>query len=536
MISKKSSQIPYASLIFLLGIIAVVCQYIVDGNMPGDAGDSRFNMFVLEHFFRALTGQEQSFSTAAFFYPLQNTILFSDNHWGTGLIYALPRWLGANMEKSYALWFLSAFILNYWAAFYVLRKLELSSLSSAIGAFLFTFSLPVIAMDGHSQLLSRPFIPLAFLAAYDYTKSRDFRYLALTFLLLALQLLTSVYNGVFLLFLLLAFFAVDFFLLKEKRLKKFLPKKFSAAISLPILALGAAIFLLFALPYLETARLYNFDRSWHQVIISLPRVASFFLSDRSLLWFSDLKFFADIPQTYREEHQMFIGIGGVLALLILYFTKDFLKNESLAFRTGMALAIVIIMTLFLYSISLYPLLMLIPGTSALRVVSREILVLLFPISYLVGLSIEKIKQRGFNSFSSNGIIAIICILIIIDPILAKKSISRVSDWNLRMREIDQKITLLLNPTEILAVATQNNDDEIDVMLYAQEMGVRTLNGYTGNYPDYVYAFKTVEDVDTRISSIEKFMHKNSDPLFKFDREKIIYVGFPESCKSKSEEN
>ena len=57
------------SLLFL-GIFHIVLEIKFGTNSFGDLRDGRFSNFVLEHFYRALIGEEKSFKNANFFTPL----------------------------------------------------------------------------------------------------------------------------------------------------------------------------------------------------------------------------------------------------------------------------------------------------------------------------------------------------------------------------------------------------------------------------------------------------------------------------------
>src|ERR1700738_2659025 len=82
--------------------------------IPGDIGDTRFNMCVLEHGFRWIKGIDQSFWSAHFFYPANNVIAYSDNHLGTVLFYTFFRFLGCDRETAYQGWAFVIFSLNYF--------------------------------------------------------------------------------------------------------------------------------------------------------------------------------------------------------------------------------------------------------------------------------------------------------------------------------------------------------------------------------------------------------------------------------------
>jgi hypothetical protein len=57
--------------LFLVGM----ALFFKANQIPGDLGDSRFNMYVLEHGYRWLTGLDASFWSAPFFYPFTNDSL-----------------------------------------------------------------------------------------------------------------------------------------------------------------------------------------------------------------------------------------------------------------------------------------------------------------------------------------------------------------------------------------------------------------------------------------------------------------------------
>ncbi len=69
--------------------------------IPGDIGDARLNNYFLEHGYKWLTGQVESFWNAPFFYPTIRTMSLSDNHLGVLPIYALFRFLHFDRETSY---------------------------------------------------------------------------------------------------------------------------------------------------------------------------------------------------------------------------------------------------------------------------------------------------------------------------------------------------------------------------------------------------------------------------------------------------
>ena len=85
-----------------LGLSVLVCfapMYASATDVPGDLGDARFNIYILEHVYRWLTGQAPSLLSPPMFHPYPNTLGFSDNHAGSALVHAGFRALGSDPSR-----------------------------------------------------------------------------------------------------------------------------------------------------------------------------------------------------------------------------------------------------------------------------------------------------------------------------------------------------------------------------------------------------------------------------------------------------
>ena len=187
-----------AFLLLFLGTFYAFSQIKFGTNSFGDLRDGRFSNFILEHFYRALIGEEKSFKNANFFYPSPNVIMLSDNYWFLGFIYAFFRNLGFNSSNSFNFWIFCGFFANFISSYYVLRKFNFSKNSSAIGAYLFTFNQIILLKIGHMQLNFKVFIPLTLLYSKQYFETLNFKYISYIILCVILQLLCNSYNGNFL--------------------------------------------------------------------------------------------------------------------------------------------------------------------------------------------------------------------------------------------------------------------------------------------------------------------------------------------------
>jgi hypothetical protein len=160
-------------IIFILGLWLVVIRPFGSSwvLVPGNLGDARLNNYILEHFFRWVSGLEADYWNAPFFFPYKNVLAFSDNLLGSAFLYAVFRWIGYDRETSFQIWYVIGFCVNYTAASYVLTRLRFNPIAITLGAFFFTFGLPMLAQEGHAQLIYRFSIPLAsfFLCQFFYT-------------------------------------------------------------------------------------------------------------------------------------------------------------------------------------------------------------------------------------------------------------------------------------------------------------------------------------------------------------------------------
>ena len=58
-------KVPWWPVLFLaVGLVFIIDPLVLGGHVPGNSGDSRFNLYVLEHFYQSLGGVSKSFTDA----------------------------------------------------------------------------------------------------------------------------------------------------------------------------------------------------------------------------------------------------------------------------------------------------------------------------------------------------------------------------------------------------------------------------------------------------------------------------------------
>lgn len=162
----------------------------------GDFGDARFTNLVLEHIHQSILGH-QEWGSPAHFHPVRKTLYYSDTHWGTFVLYVVPRLLGLSMGSSFQVWMAALQALNVVSFFYLLGVV---GVRWGLRPFITFFALAGFPMTwkagiGHLQVLILfPFIlSVAFLIGFML--HRRVRDLCLSLVFLAAQHYGYVYLG-----------------------------------------------------------------------------------------------------------------------------------------------------------------------------------------------------------------------------------------------------------------------------------------------------------------------------------------------------
>lgn len=498
--------------LFVLGFVMRSVDWF--GSAPGDLGDPRLNSYFLEHVWLWLAGAQVSLWSPTFFYPFSHILGFSDNHFGSVLFYGLFRCLGASREYAFDAWFVVGALLNFLASFWAFRQWRFGLIASALGAFVFSASLPVLMADNAAQLNYRFAIPFAWLMFYrsltQTEKGQQWLYFGVASLCVAEQFLCSIYLGVLLVYSLGAL-AIAWWCVNRKRvglkkdqthqdpLRDFInPQKKQNTTLLGIALTTIAAFITGALlfQYQQIAREYGLSRNNAEVISMLPKVGSYLLSDHSIisgLWSAYLN-----PVSQRQEHQLFIGLGPLLFFCVgIYISWNSTLLPKAILQIGKAaffsIAIVWLITIEVAGYSLYVIVLQLPGVSAIRSVGRVILVLLFPVAILVAVAVQSWQIWLFSKLGQGKSVlmkALVCIVpmvaVLSESIFSRHNTTPLSVWQERMQKMQILLPTPLNPDAIIFVPRQGAQSdwlgELDGMLIAQEMRLPTINGYSGSLP------------------------------------------------------
>jgi hypothetical protein len=530
-------------LLFLLGMWLVILGPMGDdlSRVPGDLGDARFNNYVLEHFYGWLSDPASNYWNAEFFYPYSGAMAFSDTLLGSAPLYALFRWLGLDFATSFQAWYIIGVALNFAAAGYVLSKLKLKPMAVGLGAFFFAFGLPMLAQENHAQLVYHFCVPLACYVLWRFSQAPHLRHLAILAGLVVWQFYLTIYMAIFLMLLLLALFILLTFSARPKgwmsRLA-FWPRRLRQAwgcanhaerlgTALAFLGLGAA-FMVYILPYYHAVRVYYFHRNLLEIFATLPRLKSYLLADNSQIWGSLSALITKVPA--RVEHQLFPGLGVLLLVLAGIVLKIRTKNSRIAWLHLRAALVLVVLTFVVNGISLYWLVWWLPGINSIRVVTRVMLVIMWPLALFAAYAVDGII-RQYLPYRRWLLIplSLVAALLVAESVFYNHATYGKAEAAARLEQLRQQIPDQLPANPVLFVGRNPAEPfwatEIDAMLLSQQLGWPTMNGYSGNYPPGYTSAESCSQLPNRIKSYMEFSGI-SDPNYYLELiKRVVPIGF-----------
>lgn len=533
--APRLSRALWALLFALVGVYTLLAGLRWFDDLPGDFGDARFNQYLLEHFYRWLAGRDASFWDPAFYYPYANVMAFSSNHLGDAPIYALFRHFGCDRDLSFQLWYLAGYIASYAAAWYVLTRARFHPAAAAAAAFVFAFGLPALAQQNHAQLAWRPGIPLACWWTWRFLRTREPRLMFLAALATVWQFYAEIYTGVLLsMFLLAMLVAARFNFRRGKRriplLRRRMLVRAGSRGRLWHLGVGLLIIALALLlaPYAGVTLHYHFKRGWGELHSMVPRPQSWLLSDQSILWAPVSSLIQGLP--VRWEHQLFVGVGAAFALVAAFFMRPQPPNHRLVRMSRVALLALVILTLDVFHVTLYRVIGLVPGLSAIRAVARIMMVLLWPISVLVAATLTQWLTR--NSRWRAALAGLAMLLIAGESATSRHLTIPLADARARLDALKLEIAAAPAPPSgppILFNASGGKGEsypfELDAMLAAQDLGLATLNGYSGNAPPGYKPPTSCLDAARLIRDYVAFEHPPGANVYESLIDRVQPVGF-----------
>lgn len=455
---------------------------------PGDAGDARFNNYILEHGYRYISGDESTFWNARFMYPEGNVIAYSDNLIGTLPIYSFFRFMSLDRETSFQFWVILIFCLNFFCSYSFLRWLSNNVYAASIGAYIFTFSIAIQSQMAHAQTFPRFLIPLAIWAALLFFKDLNPRY----YFYAVMACVGQFYAGIYLGFMLAIPIAILLLLVLIARYEKLLERIRSWRWTVAVIAstvLSVLLMLVLMRPYIELAKGID-NLAYDKISHSIPTLYSYFYGIKGSTW----EIFEGLCSEYPEfwNHRIFPGGIAMLSFLVLPLILLIRKLRRLNIDPKVVLLVITgsLTVLFFVRIgewSLYEALYNLPGFKSMRSLTRiiNIELIFFAISTPLVLSMLLSK---FNKAPLMIMIILILGLTMYDNKIAPEWTSRTlkSDIQMRHQELKSKMRHIQLGTLVSYEPTKFevpiNFYHIDMMIVSQDLYLKTINAYTARLP------------------------------------------------------
>lgn len=175
----------------------------------GDDGDGRLTMLIAEHWYHVFRGKA-AVDGLGIFYPVQNTLAFSDMLLGYGIIHSVLRAMGLNIYYAYRLTIVLVHAFGVGTLFLLLKHfLRISFGWSLLGTMAAFFSSVYAIYMSHTQLYAVGFVPLVFIFICCAVKNRTVRWKRILFMEAAvLQSVLILYTAWYIFFFLVLFTGV----------------------------------------------------------------------------------------------------------------------------------------------------------------------------------------------------------------------------------------------------------------------------------------------------------------------------------------
>ena len=488
--------------VFILELIFFRGMIFNSDNIIGNMGDSRLESLFMEHWYKVFHGQE-AIRDLSIFYPVKNTLGYADALFLLSLPYSFLRAMGYQWMTAYQLTLIGTHFLGGLFLTWFLRKgLKLPFGACVIGLIIGNFSNSYSLLIIQTQFVTFSLVPLFFIfmknfydcLTPDLTRSRNI-YGILSIFLFAGIMVTNFYTGFFLAFFLLIFYIVIvIYLLKNNcfNVKHALQIVKNNKIEILMYIVCVIIALLpFFWIYLPVFTEMG-GRSWEFITLYLPYWYDLFnVSPSNIIW--------SFPNTSSWHEFGFPLITGILLIVIcsIYIKRYFNsrsqgKNITFYMTIGFSLTIAVIL-LFILKFEIlneifslwYFIFNLVPGASAIRMVTRFIPFLSLPAGILIAIFLserirfsDKISIKTFLTY----------MLLIVAIFIEHQNTGFYTGWSKSdMNDYLNKVSPPPDDCESFFLVNNikrsyHDIYHLDAWSIATRFNIKTINGYSAQTP------------------------------------------------------
>lgn len=458
-----------------------------------DPGDTLLNLYFLEHAYRHFIDFQiftpAHFWSPDFFWPIQDTLAWSDHLLGPSVIYGAFRSF-CDPFQSYLGWIITTLWLNYVAIRHAAKRIapETHTVWISIAALVTSFSPTITQQLNHPQLLSLFLIGPILWLSHRLIQESPVGFTISDWLLMASWLLA---NGFFNIYIFVyAFYGVliatAIHLYRRVRQHRFRLNHgrrlwLHTVLLLACIGLNAIIYL----PYLQTLKTFG-RRGLGEIMHNLPKIGSWlFGSDQWLLKPPLTAANTNPDWVYGAEQELFPGWSLLIlfaAVLLTAIAQR--KSRPNPLRIWLILIVaMVILSLSFKGFSLWIIISkLLPGASSLRASSRVAMVIVLYAAPAIALAAKYWQRSGIQRWEP--IAALLALIGSFVGIWPKDQPSfSLKAW----RQENNAITAALSTSDCDLFWHEWSDQppwraQVMAMHAQRRTGIPTLNGYSGHFP------------------------------------------------------
>lgn len=475
------------------------------GRVHGDFGDSRYVALVMEHTYSALfLGWPDSvFHTAWAFFPIKNTIFYSDNLFGNQPIYAFFRLMGLPVYNAYQAWMLLSSALNYIVMYlYLVRGLRLHRLAAVGAAFFFAFGIFRSYFLNHPQLIPNFYSVAALWALSAYFRDHPSPWrtwlLPIAGLMTGLQCWAGHYNGWYLLFLLM--WIAAWVCLRPSRVKYLwgdvlrYPRNWLLGVLTLFCMLAPYVY-----SYLNVQKILP-PKKYAEVLPYLPYPENMLRGAKQSALFGDI-YSSVIDATHGplpdQSWAMFLGFIPSLAIILCtaIMCWHLVRRRRHQVLPEFRISVFCFWLIYLFGVHLPSWLggaalwkfvfYNIPGGSALRAGARIDILLAIPTAIMLAWLLNRLLEARYRK-AGTLVAAFLCAFAIAESRSSNDYTYSIASNERHLATIRQQLLNRPNGqrcrTFYLTRPSNPADAHVDAMWLAFTERIPTLNGYSGNKP------------------------------------------------------
>lgn len=518
--AERYKKVVYIALIAILEIFFFRSLF-APGAMLGDSGDSRLNNLIMEHWYHVFQGKE-AVDTLSEFYPVTDTLSYTDMLLGDSLLYSLLRALGTSMFTANTITLVTIHCIGSFSLFYLLEAiLNVNEFASFMGVLTFSFANGYAIRVRHTQMMALSLVPVILIFAvqvlkhFDENKKRRL-YLWLFFSSYALLAYTGWYtfffSAIFVIIFIIAGLIVC--LIHDRTaIKQIFTRIKSRIIELILCLVYFALLLIpFLKMYLPTSEMSG-KRSWDTVLFYSPQLIDIINVGSGNLVLGKLFSYIKLSRENKGEGELQEGFSIIMlitlaTLIVLYFVSNH-KKAYKEKKSSSNLLIITFICAAIFSLFLtidfdgwsmwWVVWNFIPGAGALRAISRWYFFLLLPLGILIAVLLDR-QMKGSKNLPVSVLIMLAAV-----TCLFNVNTRPLAGWT--SSDMYQYLDSVPTPPEgakVIALQKSDSDpnpayEQLDAWMIADHYGLKTINGYSGQVPpDWNLGDITSEDYISNI--------------------------------------